>query len=290
MQTTGPRPASSVADVIAIGASTGGVVALQQVLAGLPADLPASVFVVLHQRESGPSHLVEILRRATRMRVGEAVHGGPVERGRVYVAPLDNHVLVRRGTIAVVHGPRENGHRPAVDPLFRTAAASYGARVAAVVLTGALGCGAAGLLAVKARGGVGIVQDPATAACAEMPRSAIRTGAADHVLPLDGIAPLLIRLATEARVVAPGVAGRTFGLRGPYVERSELLESSLWAGVRALEESTALADRMAKAVTGELRRRFDDKARATEGHARMLRAMILGGEEGARLGALAAAR
>src|SRR6188508_447291 len=128
-------PSSAVRDIIVVGASTGGIDAIKTVLGGLPQALPAAVFVVLHQGQLPRSSLVDILRRASPLSVRKAIHGERIEHGRVYVAPADNHLLLRQGEVAVVHGPRENGHRPAVDPLFRSAAEAYGARVIGVVLT-----------------------------------------------------------------------------------------------------------------------------------------------------------
>src|SRR5204863_267301 len=117
----------------------------------------------------------------TPLRTSFALHGEPIEHGRIYVAPPDNHLVVRRGFVHVVRGAKENGHRPAVDALFRSAAAAYGARVIGVLLTGARDCGTAGLLSIKARGGVAIVQDPDEARARSMPDHAIANVDVDHV-------------------------------------------------------------------------------------------------------------
>src|SRR5262245_25058272 len=151
-------------DILAIGASAGGFDALSKVVAGLPADLPAAVFVVLHTSPTMPSILPELLAKRGPLPAMHAVHGQRFENGRIYVAPPDNHLLVRPGYVQVVRGPKENGHRPSVDVLFRSAAASYGPRTIGVVLTGYLDCGTAGLLSIKARGGIGVAEDPQTAA------------------------------------------------------------------------------------------------------------------------------
>lgn len=184
-------------DVITIGASSGGVEALIQVAAGLPEDLPAAVFAVLHFPEGAPSALPNILNRAGPLKAAHPEDGDPVENGRIYVAPPSFHLLVEEGRVRLTRGPKENRHRPAVDPLFRTAAVAYGTRVVGVVLTGARDDGSAGLLAVKRRGGVAVVQDPDEALFSGMPESALRYADVDHCLPLEKIPSLLDRLARE---------------------------------------------------------------------------------------------
>ena len=160
-------------DVIVIGASSGGVSALTKLVAGLPDDFAAAVFIVLHVRPDRPSQLPAILNRAGRLPVAHAVDEEPVRRGRIYVAPPGLQTYVHRGRISVRRGPRENNHRPAIDPLFRTAAHYYGPRVIGVVLSGAMDDGAAGLLAIKQAGGIAIVQDPEDAVFPDMPINAL---------------------------------------------------------------------------------------------------------------------
>lgn len=184
-------------DVVVIGASSGGVEALMDLAANLPPDLPAAVFVVVHFPEGAPSVLPRILNRAGPL---EAVHPGDgetVEVGRIYVAPPDHHLLLEEERVRVTRGPKENYHRPAVDPLFRTAALAYGPRVVGVVLTGARDDGTAGLAAVKRRGGVAVVQDPEDALFASMPGHAREYVDVDHCVPLGEVAPLLARLCRE---------------------------------------------------------------------------------------------
>jgi two-component system chemotaxis response regulator CheB len=184
-------------DIVVVGASAGGVEALSRLIASLPADFPAAVFVVLHVSPGG-SVLPAILGRAGRLPVTHAVDGEPIDEGRVYVAPPDRHLLVEPGRVRVIGGPRQNGHRPGIDPLFRTAAWAYGSRVVGVVLTGTLDDGALGCRSIKARGGVTLVQDPDEAAYGSMPENAIRYDQPDAVAPVDEIAETLIDLANGA--------------------------------------------------------------------------------------------
>ncbi|HEX8037215.1 MAG TPA: chemotaxis protein CheB, partial [Ktedonobacterales bacterium] len=140
-------------DIIVIGASSGGVETLTRLVSGLPEDLPAAVFVVVHTPAHTPSALPRILARHCPLPAEHAADGAAISHGHIYVAPPDYHLLVERDRMRVVRGPRENRHRPAVDPLFRSAAQTYGRRAVGVVLTGALDDGTAGLFAIKMRGG-----------------------------------------------------------------------------------------------------------------------------------------
>jgi two-component system chemotaxis response regulator CheB len=198
-------------DIIVIGASAGGVEALREVVRALPGDFPGSVFVVLHLAEGIPSVLPRILGRTSRLACAPARDGEPIVPGRVYVAPPDYHVLVKPGRVEVLRGPRENGHRPAVDPLFRSAARAYGPRVVGVILTGSLDDGTLGLREVRRRGGTAVVQNPDEALFPGMPRSALDHVGADHVVPLRVIPELLVRLATTELPEEPGTeaAART---------------------------------------------------------------------------------
>lgn len=184
-------------DIIVIGASAGGVEALVTLVGSLPRKLPAAVFVVLHIPAESPSFLPGILSRAGPLEAVQAVDSTAIEHRCIYVAAPDHHLLVERGHVRIVRGPKENRHRPAVDPLFRSAAQAYGPRVVGVVLTGALDDGTAGLIAVKRRGGIAVVQDPDEAMYPSMPFSALANAEVDYRLPLAGIGPLLARLARE---------------------------------------------------------------------------------------------
>jgi two-component system chemotaxis response regulator CheB len=184
-------------DIIVIGASTGGVEAVSTLVRSLPKDLPAALFVVIHIPAQATSVLPTILERSGRLPAKHAVDGEQIRLGQIYVAPPDFHLLVERGHVRVIRGPKENRNRPAVDPLFRSAARAYGPRVVGVVLTGALNDGTAGLLAIKRRGGIAVVQDPADAFFPSMPESALEYVAADFCQLLAQIGPTLCRLATE---------------------------------------------------------------------------------------------
>lgn len=186
-------------DVVVVGASAGSIQVLLDMVGKFPADLPASVFVVVHESPTFPSVLPELLSRHGPLRASHPMHDETIVRGRIYVAPPDNHLLVREGRMEVVRGARENGQRPAADALFRTAASAYRSRVIGVVLSGYLDCGTAGMMSVKARGGMGVVQEPATATVPDMPRSVIEHVAVDYVVPAPEIPGLLTRLvATPA--------------------------------------------------------------------------------------------
>src|SRR4051812_8388035 len=182
-------------DVVVIGASAGGVEALSRLVGMFPPDLPASVFVVLHVPAESTSVLPRILNRAGPLPVIHPISGQAFERGHIYVAPPDHHLLVKQGYCELTRGPRENGHRPAVDPLFRSAARVYGARVIGVILSGALDDGTAGMVAIQMRKGICVVQSPDDALYAGMPQSAIDNVKVDHVIPLAEMGNLLVELA-----------------------------------------------------------------------------------------------
>ena len=196
-------------DIIVLGASAGGVEALTQLVRLLPAGLPAAIFVVIHVPAHAVSVLPRIFNRAGPIPACHPTDGDPIlPRADLRGAP-DHHLLIRQDSIQLARGPRENGHRPAVDPLFRTAALVYGPRVVGVVLSGALDDGAAGLAEIKKQGGVAIVQSPDEALYPSMPRMRLEALEVDYVLPVAGIAPLLTRLANDpagSEVVKNGVS------------------------------------------------------------------------------------
>jgi two-component system chemotaxis response regulator CheB len=182
--------------IIVIGASMGGVKALRTLAAGLPADIPAALFVVQHVGRCG-SQLPQLLSECGPLQAAHALEAEAIRAGRIYVAPPDHHLVVDPGRTRLTRGPRENWARPAIDPLFRSAARAYGPRVVGVILTGRLNDGSAGLRAVRAAGGQAIVQDPADAVAPDMPWSALRHAGADYRVPLAKIPELLDQLAHE---------------------------------------------------------------------------------------------
>lgn len=190
-------------DIIVIGASAGGLQVLQRLLADLPRDLAASVFIVLHV--GAASHLAAVLGRVSALPVLRASSGERIERGHVYVGVPGVHLLLHDAHLLLRRGPRENLARPAIDPLFRSAACTFGARVIGVVLSGALNDGAAGLRAIKRCGGIAVVQDPSDAAVADMPLSAMRYAEIDHVAPAGALGALLTRLSGERAGETPPI-------------------------------------------------------------------------------------
>jgi two-component system, chemotaxis family, protein-glutamate methylesterase/glutaminase len=183
-------------DIIVIGASAGGIEALRVLVGALPAELPASIFVVMHIAPESPALLADILNSAGTLPATSATDGERIRPGTIYVAPPDRHLLVEPNRVRVTRGPRENRFRPAIDPLFRSAAQTYGPRVVGVILTGYLDDGTAGLWTVKQLGGTAVVQDPADALVPFMPLNAVTHVKVDYCLPLEEIAPLLRGLTT----------------------------------------------------------------------------------------------
>jgi len=192
-------------DIVVIGASAGGMDALEKLVAGLPAELPAALFIVWHLAPGVKSVLPIVLRRAGALPATNPQDGDPIRPGHIYVAPNDHHLLLERGYVRVTKGPKENRFRPAVDPLFRSAAYIYSTRVIGIVLSGALDDGTAGLWAIKLRGGTAIVQDPADAMHRSMPLSALDNVNVDHTLPVSQIGALLGRLTREEAASEPPV-------------------------------------------------------------------------------------
>ena len=180
--------------LIVVGASLGGVATLMQLTRALPAELAAPILVVLHIGEHR-SILPQLLGKDSRINVSHGKHDEVLRAGRMYVAPPDHHMLVAGNRLGLSRGPKEHHTRPAIDPLFRSAALAHGPDVIGVVLTGGLDDGTAGLQAIKARGGVAVVQDPDDASASSMPASALRYVDIDHCVPLPIMPMLLTTLA-----------------------------------------------------------------------------------------------
>jgi len=184
-------------DVVVVGASAGGMDALQKLVAALPEGLPAAVFVVWHMSPGVRSVLPEVLTRSGPLPAQHPKDGDPIQPGRIYVAPSDHHMLLERDYIRIAKGPKENRFRPAVDPLFRSAAYLFGARTVGVVLSGALDDGTAGLWTIKMRGGTAVVQDPTDALHRSMPLNAMQGVAVDYKLSAPEIGALIGKLARQ---------------------------------------------------------------------------------------------
>ena len=191
----------SVQRIVVIGGSAGAVEVLLRVVEALPTNFPAPICVVVHTRSDGPGGVRQLLGARGTMTANEVRNGERLEAGHIYVAPPDHHLLVELITVRLTRGPKENRFRPAIDPLFRSAAQAYGAATVGVVLSGNLDDGTAGLWAIKNVGGVAVVQDPADALFPSMPRSATAHVAVDHVVPAAQLAQLLARIVSEP--VAP---------------------------------------------------------------------------------------
>lgn len=198
---------STAARVIVVGASAGGLSAVQSLLGGVPASVPAAVCVVVHQPEGRASALGDILDRAGPLPATLAEDGQDLHTGRVYVARAGSHLLFDGPRLQLVRGPREHGFRPAIDPLFRTAAASFGPSTVAVVLSGALDDASRGVQAVRRVGGAVVVQDPADAAHPDMPRHAIRAIGVQHVEAVVPAAHLAAAVTAIVDVLPDAVLG-----------------------------------------------------------------------------------
>lgn len=184
-------------DIIVIGTSAGGLKALSTIVSALPDEMDAVLFIVQHLAADKPSILPQILKDLGSLPTAHPMDKEKIQKGRIYIAPPDHHLLVNRGYMRVVRGPQENRFRPAIDALFRSAARAYGPRVVGVVLTGYLDDGTVGLQVIKKRGGIAVVQDPNEAEYPGMPKSVLRYVKVNHCIPLKEIPELLVRLANE---------------------------------------------------------------------------------------------
>src|SRR5436190_8056116 len=303
-------------DIIVMGASAGGISALRTILSSLPWDLRASIFIVLHSTEDSPGFLPEIRNRKSKLPVLYSVHDAPVLPGRVYIArPGITHMVLERGRVRLVPGPRENRHRPSVDALFRTAAVAYGSRVVGVVLTGNLDDGSLGLAEIKQRGGMAIVQDPADAQAPSMPMSALENVDVDFTLSAAEIGARLVELVSE--IPQPGVVefplqafeatgqpyscpecdgvleeveeggmvrfrcrvGHVYSPESLHADMNVSVERALWTAIRVLEEhadfSARLAARFVRKERQSLADRFSDKSKVSMEDASVLRNLLV---------------
>lgn len=196
LRTSAPPP-SALKDLVVIGSSAGGIEALCQVLSALPSDFKAAVLVVQQVPGHSPTELAQMLDQRSTLRVAIPAHGDVIAASRVYLAPPNQHLMVRDGTILLGKGPKENRSRPSIDALFRTAAHSYGPRAIAVILSGVLNDGTSGVMSIKTHGGKSVVQNPEEAVFDGMPRSAIALTHVDHIVNASQIGSLLEHMIAE---------------------------------------------------------------------------------------------
>ena len=273
------NPSCPKPGIIVVGASAGGVEALQVFAAGMPANLDAAIFVVLHIGAgiAGQSYLPAILSSAGRLPAVPAGDGAQIEKGKIYVAPPDCHLLLEEGIVHLSHGSKENWTRPAINPLFRSAAAAYGPNVIGVILPGTLDDGVAGLAEIKRRGGVAVVQDPQSALYSSMPGNALMKVNVDHVVPLSHIGRFVADLVGKERIATAREEPMTRTpsdltcpeCRGPLWEERQgriveyfcrvghrytplameaehraTVERTLWSSLVALEEAAEIAENL----------------------------------------------
>jgi two-component system, chemotaxis family, protein-glutamate methylesterase/glutaminase len=265
-----------VRDIIVIGASAGGLDALPQLTRSLPRDFPAAVFITIHLYGGGDGFLPYLLNKVGPLPAAAARNGEPVKRGRIYTAPPDYHLTLEDQHMVLNHGPKENMQRPCINTMFRSAAATYGRRVAGVLLTGMLDDGAAGLWEIQRCGGATIVQDPDEAPFPSMPESALSGVNVEYVVGVDQMGPLLQRLATEDGENVPEMyrepdfelagqscpacggamtaakmgglhefcchTGHRFGLKSLVARKRECVEDSIDGALAQSEELTALLE------------------------------------------------
>ena len=263
--------------IVVIGASAGGIEALRTIVGTLDARFAASICVVLHTSPQSPGVLDAILSRAGSLPATTAVNGERLQPGHIYVAPPDFHIVVEPGVLRVTKGPRENRFRPAIDPLFRSAAQVYGPAAIGVVLTGSLDDGTDGLWAIKQLGGCTIVQDPREALFASMPQSAIDHVKVDFVLPLADIGPKLIELtALETLPVAAPAPPETLQIEVKIAMEHNPLD----AGLERIATPSNFACPECHGVLLELKEGGRTKFRCHTGHAYSIASLLAAIGEG----------
>jgi two-component system chemotaxis response regulator CheB len=195
-------------DIIAIGGSSGAVEALLRILPDLPVNLPATIFIVLHLSPESPNSLPRLFTNNGNLPAESAVNGATFRPGHIYLAPPDQHLLVEKKRMRLSHDARQNGFRPAIDPLFRSVAHSFGPRVIGLILSGGLDDGVSGLIDIKLHGGIALAQDPSDAVAPSMPQSAVANVELDHVVPLRKIAARLSDLVHAPVTARPKRGGK----------------------------------------------------------------------------------
>ena len=297
-------------DIIAIGTSAGGVEALQNLVSGLPGNLPAALFVVLHLSPRTRNYLPEILTRAGNLAVIAPQDHTPIQPGRIYVAPPDYHLIIERDHVHVSLGPKEQHQRPSINVTFRSAALAYADRVVGVVLTGDMDDGTSGLWEIKRRGGIAVVQNPEEAVFPSMPLSALRDVEADYIVSLAELSPLLCRLACgeggrngstrEMNDMEPRLTdltcpdcrgtiwevprgngseyrcrvGHTYSPKTMLAEHFSTQEKAIYSAAVALEEGASLAKRLVDKFDPAYKEQLLEEARNREKEAEMLKTLL----------------
>jgi two-component system chemotaxis response regulator CheB len=259
-------------DIVVVGASTGGIEALQVLVRGLPAEFKGTLFITLHTGAGSPNVLDKILNRVCELPVSNASEGAAIRPGRVFVAPSDHHLILEKdGHMRITCGPKENRFRPAIDPMFRSAAYSFGSRVVGVVLTGFLDDGTGGLWAVKERRGTAIVQHPEEATAPEMPLSAVKHVEVDHILKLADIPVMLVRLSNSP-VGDKGVKPMPREMEADVKIAQE--ENALAAGVMNWGEPSVYACPECHGVLMQLKEGRSLRFRCHTGHAYSIESLL----------------
>jgi two-component system chemotaxis response regulator CheB len=298
-------------DIVVIGGSAGSIEATQAILKSLPANLAASVFVIMHLSPSVRSYLAHILGRATQMQVDQANDGDRIEHGRVYVAQPDRHLLIANDHIHLTRGPKEGLHRPSINVTFRSAAMTYGPRVIGIVLSGLLDDGAAGLWDIAQEGGTTIVQDPEEAPFPSMPLNAIEDAKVDYRLRAAEIGKVVMELVNGTAEPQKGKStggthtdlqfmgftcpecrgplytqetggpiefrcrvGHVMSLKTLLDEENSMQERKLYEAIVALDEGADLADYASGKVAGPEAERLRAEAAQLRKHSAAVRAII----------------
>jgi two-component system, chemotaxis family, protein-glutamate methylesterase/glutaminase len=273
-------------DIVVMGGSAGAVIALSEIVARLPADLPAAVFVALHVSPTSEEWLSAVLATSSLLPVLSPTAAQSIESGRIYIARPDHHLIVKDGRVLVNRGPHENLWRPAVDVLFRSAAVAYGNRVVAVLTSGELDDGTSGLQAVKACGGTTVVQDPEDALFPTMLRTALTNVAIDHSARLHDIPSLLERLLREPAGPAVPIPQdlrkqARFHIKSLASDTDEQIDRTLWAAIRMFEQRVNISRMLAEQERSHGRHRraelYDARADESMAHAQRLRELHVAG-------------
>src|SRR4051812_11948376 len=249
--------------LVVIGTSAGGLDALRSLVAALPPEFPVAICVVIHTAPQSPGVIHEILSRSGQLPAVSPRNFQRIAAGHIYVAPPDFHLIIEPGRLRITKGPKENRFRPAIDPLFRSAAQVFGPAAIGVILTGSLDDGTAGLYAIKQLGGTAIVQDPREALYPSMPQSAIRHVNVDHIVALSELAPLLVRLTAAQRDVDPIVVPKELEVEMDIAREKNAVE----AGVTEIGEPSSYACPECHGVLLEIKEAGRIRFRCHTGHA-----------------------